>query len=154
MFARAQQLREAGVLGVNERNSDYIMRLNPRRLYPRVDDKALTKELAIANGMAVPELYGVISNQHDVKDFPAIVADRHSFVIKPAQGSGWLHAGGKAKTASGAPGTVASLGRKGPRRARYRPHTGVCRTSRHHPPFGLRRPTGLSKGRHQQTPRT
>ena len=40
MLAVARKLREAGVLGLNERNSDFIMRLNPRRLYPRVDDKA------------------------------------------------------------------------------------------------------------------
>ncbi len=88
MFARVEQLREAGVLGLNERNADYIMRLNPRRLYPRVDDKAITKQLALDAGMAVPELYGIISNQGEARDFGAIVAERDSFVVKPAQGSG------------------------------------------------------------------
>jgi len=88
MIARAQQLRGAGVLGLNERNTDYIMRLNPRRLYPRVDDKVITKELALKAGMAVPELYGVISNQGEIKEFSDIVAERESFVVKPAQGSG------------------------------------------------------------------
>jgi len=88
IFSRAQQLRETGVLGLNERNTDYIMRLNPRRLYPRVDDKALTKELAIDAGMAVPELYGIISNQGEAREFGAIVGERDSFVVKPAQGSG------------------------------------------------------------------
>jgi alpha-L-glutamate ligase-like protein len=88
MFATARKLRAAGVLGLNERNTDYIMRLNPRRLYPRVDDKALTKELALAAGMAVPELYGIISNQREVRNFTAIVAERESFVVKPAEGSG------------------------------------------------------------------
>jgi alpha-L-glutamate ligase-like protein len=88
MLEVARRLRAIGVLGLNERNSDYIMRLNPRRLYPRVDDKALTKELAIAAGMAVPDLYGIIANQGEVRRFPQIVADRDSFVIKPAQGSG------------------------------------------------------------------
>ena len=88
MFAVAKQLREAGVLGLNERNSDFIMRLNPRRLYPRVDDTVLTKELALAAGMAVPELYGVIRHQGEVRGFADIVAERESFVIKPAQGSG------------------------------------------------------------------
>jgi alpha-L-glutamate ligase-like protein len=88
MFTRAQQLREAGVLGLNERNTDFIMRLNPRRLYPRVDDKVITKELALKAGMAVPELYGVISNQGEIKEFSDIVAERESFVVKPAQGSG------------------------------------------------------------------
>jgi len=88
MFAIARKLHEAGVLGLNERNCDYIMRLNPRHFYPRVDDKVLTKELAMTAGMAVPELYGVISHQGEVRDFQEIVADRDSFVVKPAQGSG------------------------------------------------------------------
>ena len=88
MLGMARRLREVGVLGLNERNSDYIMRLNPRRLYPRVDDKVLTKELAIAAGMAVPDLYGVIANQGAVRRFPEIVAEHNSFAIKPAQGSG------------------------------------------------------------------
>ena len=76
------------MLGLNERNADYIARLNPRRFYPRVDDKALTKELATAAGMAVPELYGMITNQGEVRNFTDIVGERGSFVVKPAQGSG------------------------------------------------------------------
>lgn len=88
IFAQAKKLRDAGVLGLNERNSEFIMRLNPRRLYPRVDDKVLTKQLALDAGMAVPELYGVIANQGEVREFLNIVAERDSFVVKPAQGSG------------------------------------------------------------------
>ena len=48
-----KQLAAAGVLGLNRRNTDFIMRLNPRRLYPRVDDKLITKALALDAGMAV-----------------------------------------------------------------------------------------------------
>jgi alpha-L-glutamate ligase-like protein len=88
MLLHAQRLRQAGVLGLNERNVEFITRVNPRRLYPRVDDKALTKELALGAGMAVPELYGIISNQGEVRAFGDIVGDRESFVVKPAQGSG------------------------------------------------------------------
>lgn len=88
MFALAKKLRAAGVLGLNKRNADYIMRLNPRHFYPRVDDKVLTKKLSQEAGMAVPELYGVIDTQSDVRKLSQIVADRNSFVIKPAQGSG------------------------------------------------------------------
>ena len=88
MFAAARKLREAGVLGLNERNAEFIMRLNPRRLYPRVDDKALTKQLALEAGMPVPDLYGIIDNQGDIRRFREIVADHESFVVKPAQGSG------------------------------------------------------------------
>jgi alpha-L-glutamate ligase-like protein len=88
MLGNRRLLREAGVLGLNERNADFIMRLNPRRFYPRVDDKVLTKKLAIEAGMPVPELYGVISNQAEVRRFRDIVADREAFVVKPARGSG------------------------------------------------------------------
>lgn len=88
MFALAKKLRRAGVLGLNERNANYISQLNPRRLYPLVDDKVLTKQVALAAGMPVPELYGVIDNQHEAEAFASIVGDRESFVVKPAQGSG------------------------------------------------------------------
>ncbi|MEQ8204946.1 MAG: alpha-L-glutamate ligase-like protein [Woeseia sp.] len=88
MFGIAKRLAAAGVLGLNERNAELIMRLNPRHLYPRVDDKALTKKLALEAGMAVPDLYGLISNQGEVRDFASIVAEHDSFVIKPANGSG------------------------------------------------------------------
>ncbi len=88
MFATTKTLRGTGVLGLNERNADYIARFNPRRLFPLVDDKALTKELALEAGMAVPDLYGIIAHQGEVRQFPDIVRDRESFVIKPARGSG------------------------------------------------------------------
>jgi len=88
MFGLAKRMRAAGVLGLNKRNTDYIMRLNPRHFYPRVDDKVLTKKLAEEAGMAVPKMYGVINKQSDVRKLSAIVENHNSFVIKPAQGSG------------------------------------------------------------------
>jgi len=88
MLSAARKLRENGVLGLNERNADFIMRLNPRRFYPRVDDKALTKELALKAGMAVPDLYGIIEHQGQVREFADMVGELKSFVIKPARGSG------------------------------------------------------------------
>jgi len=88
MFSASRQLRESGVLGLNERNADFILRLNPRSFYPRVDDKVLTKELALEAGMAVPDLYGIIEHQGQVRQFADMVGNLKSFVIKPAQGSG------------------------------------------------------------------
>ncbi len=88
MFALARQLNDAGVLGLNLRNAEFIMKLNPRRLYPRVDDKVLTKRLALDAGMAVPELYGLIWSQGEVRNLSRILENRGSFVIKPARGSG------------------------------------------------------------------
>jgi alpha-L-glutamate ligase-like protein len=88
MLATIKEMTDAGVLGLNQRNAEFIMKLNPRRLYPRVDDKVLTKKLALEAGMAVPELYGLISSQGEVRNLADIVKDRESFVIKPAHGSG------------------------------------------------------------------
>ncbi|MGH8530099.1 MAG: alpha-L-glutamate ligase-like protein [Nevskiales bacterium] len=82
------RLKAAGVLGMNRRNADFILRHNPRRHYPLVDDKLRTKRLAQAAGIAVPDLYGVIEIEHDIARLPEIVRDRRDFVIKPAQGSG------------------------------------------------------------------
>ena len=88
MISIAKQLGAAGVLGLNRRNAEFIMGLNPRRLYPSVDDKVRTKTLAQQAGMAVPELYAVIENQSEVRRLPAMVSTHDSFVVKPARGSG------------------------------------------------------------------
>ncbi len=88
MLKAYKELKARGVLGINERNANYIAALNPRWLFPLVDDKVTTKALALNADMAVPELYGVIDNQADVKRLEEIVGDHESFVIKPANGSG------------------------------------------------------------------
>lgn len=82
------KLREKGILGMNQRNADYIMRYNPRRLYPLVDNKLITKKLALKNGIAVPALYGVIEIQNQIRELDKILEGRQQFVIKPAHGSG------------------------------------------------------------------
>jgi alpha-L-glutamate ligase-like protein len=87
MFSRARKLGQEGVLGLNKRNGDYILRFNPRTRYPLVDDKLQTKQLALAAGIAVPSLYGVIRTQHDIRTLPDIVRARPQFVLKPAHGS-------------------------------------------------------------------
>jgi alpha-L-glutamate ligase-like protein len=87
MFGRYAKLCDEGVLGLNRRNGDYILRFNPRSLYPLVDDKLQTKRLALTAGIAVPDLYGVIETQHDIRRLPDIVKDHAEFAIKPAHGS-------------------------------------------------------------------
>lgn len=81
-------LRRQGLLGMNQRNGDYIMCYNQRRFYPLVDDKLRTKQLAMDAGIAVPELLGVIEIEHQVRDLAEMLGGRTDFVIKPAQGSG------------------------------------------------------------------
>ena len=84
----ARRLSARGVLGLNRRNADYVSLENPRHLFPLVDDKLESKRLALEVGMAVPELYGVISAQHEIRELPRIIAGHEDFVVKPAHGSG------------------------------------------------------------------
>lgn len=88
MFGLRKKLHEVGVVGINKRNADYTLRYNPRRLYPLVDDKAQTKQLAMQAGIATPELYYTIEIEYQIKHLPAMLENYHEFVIKPAQGSG------------------------------------------------------------------
>ena len=68
LFRTARRLREIGLIGIGERNASYVLRYNPRKFYPRVDDKLLTKQLAIATGLPVPELYAVVREEHQIAD--------------------------------------------------------------------------------------
>ena len=88
MWHRYRSLRQRGVLGINQRNSDYILRYNARALYPSVDDKLNTKRLALNAGIAVPTLYGTIETEHDIQGLPELLAPYTDFVIKPARGAG------------------------------------------------------------------
>ncbi|MGH1537756.1 MAG: alpha-L-glutamate ligase-like protein [Gammaproteobacteria bacterium] len=87
-FLNPLRLRNEGVLGINQRNSDYIMRYNKRKLYPLVDDKLQTKQLAIDAGIAVPKLYAVIKYHHQLKNLEILLEEHNDLVIKPAHGSG------------------------------------------------------------------
>jgi alpha-L-glutamate ligase-like protein len=80
--------KQAGILGINGRNRDYILPNNPRSLYPLVDDKIETKRLAVAAGIQTPELYGVIDNLYDIGKLRTLVEGKGSFVIKPSRGAG------------------------------------------------------------------
>ena len=82
------KLRELGILGMNSRNIGYIGRYNQRKNYRLADNKLATKSAALELGIAVPELYGTIEYQFQIKDMLDSLAERESFVIKPAQGSG------------------------------------------------------------------
>ncbi|MDZ7618672.1 MAG: alpha-L-glutamate ligase-like protein, partial [Patescibacteria group bacterium] len=81
------ELRESGLLGMNRRNHEYLAGYNPRRFYPRVDDKLLTKQICVARGIRVPATYAVIARNGDVGRFPGLLDGRQEFVIKPAKGA-------------------------------------------------------------------
>lgn len=83
-----QVLRAAGIIGMNERNGRYIAGYNPRRLYPLVDDKLTTKQLATNAGIAVPPLYQKISIEHEIRGLASVLQQYKSFVVKPSKGAG------------------------------------------------------------------
>lgn len=87
-WAWPSELRRAGVLGINRRNLNYIFPENPRRLYPRVDDKALSKRIFEAAGIPVAETYATIRSFGEIASFDELVKPWHEFVIKPVCGAG------------------------------------------------------------------
>lgn len=88
LIKRYRELSKQGILGINRRNADYVLKYNPRRYYPLVDDKLKTKQLALKKGIAVPALYEVIHSEHQLKQLNNLLAPYADFVIKPAHGAG------------------------------------------------------------------
>jgi alpha-L-glutamate ligase-like protein len=88
MLKAYRALHKNGILSINQRNSDYVLRYNKRRLFPLVDDKLKTKRLAIDAGIAVPCLYTLIESEHQIKNISELLQPYTDFVIKPARGAG------------------------------------------------------------------
>lgn len=88
MIGRWRKLRSAGVMSINERNLNYIFENNPRNRYPLADDKLKMKALALANNIAVPELYGCCSAVGELRDLEGFLQKYSDFVIKPSRGAG------------------------------------------------------------------
>lgn len=86
-WAWPYELERSGILGINKRNLSFIQDSNPRTLYPRVDDKIITKEICHANSIPVPDTFGVIRRYGDVRRLLRIIGDRSEFVVKPATGA-------------------------------------------------------------------
>jgi alpha-L-glutamate ligase-like protein len=87
-FQVAKRLRQIGLVGIGQRNAHYVLMHNPRKFYPRVDDKLLTKKLALQAGLPVPDLYAVVREEHEIAELHEKLKCRESFVVKPARGSG------------------------------------------------------------------
>lgn len=82
-----RELKEMGILGINNRVGRYILRHNKRANYPLVDNKVLTAQRAEAWGIATPENYMVVENYGSLKNLHLKLMNYDSFVIKPANGS-------------------------------------------------------------------
>lgn len=86
-WAWPNELAKSGILGINRRNVDVILEQNPRHLYPRVDNKLMTKKICEERGIMVPETYGVLHEHSDCRRFLRMIGDRTEFVVKPASGA-------------------------------------------------------------------
>lgn len=86
-YARVRALQRKGILGINRRNAEFVLPHNPRRHYPSVDDKQLTKRLAAAAGIPVPAPLGAIEYHHQLRELPRLLHGLHEFVLKPAHGA-------------------------------------------------------------------
>ena len=87
-WAWPKELRRLGVLGMNSRNANYILKSNPRKNFPNVDDKLRTKRICESRGIPVPVTFAAISRNGDIARWFEFVKERAEFVIKPAHGSG------------------------------------------------------------------
>lgn len=82
-----RDLKQMGILGINNRVGRYILRHNKRSNYPLVDNKVLTAQRAEAWGIATPENYLIVENYGSLKNLHHKLLQYDSFVIKPAKGS-------------------------------------------------------------------
>lgn len=87
-FLTPGELNGLGVVGINARNGRYLLPNNSRKFYRTVDDKVMTKKLAIEMEIPVPELYGTIDSPGGLKQLGELVRGKEAFVVKPARGSG------------------------------------------------------------------
>ncbi len=88
IFKGFRSLHDGGILGMNRRNAEYIMRFNPRSSFPLVDDKLKTKQLAEAHQIPTPPLYRVIEHHGDLARLEEMLGDHQDFVVKPTRGAG------------------------------------------------------------------
>ena len=88
LLRTAKRLREIGLMGLGQRNAEFVLRYNQRRFYPRVDDKLITKSLAQGIGLPVPDLYAVVREEHEIAELHERLKPYDQFVVKPAHGSG------------------------------------------------------------------
>jgi len=80
-------LARSGLLGINRRNAEYTLRWNERRLYPRVDDKILSKQICAEAGIPTPSLLAVARVEAEVPAMLDELSRQERFALKPARGS-------------------------------------------------------------------
>lgn len=86
-IAYFSRLHKAEVLCLNRRNARYILPGNPRGNYHCVDEKLVTKTLAVAAGVHCPVTYAVITRWGDItRTIRKTLSSCDTCVIKPNRG--------------------------------------------------------------------
>ncbi len=75
------------VLGINERNLNWVYTRNPRKHFDLANNKVLTKQILIAAGIPVTDQMGTISRIGEIEEKWGQIPKRDC-AIKPAHGSG------------------------------------------------------------------
>lgn len=88
IWTSPSEMRDDGVLSMNQRNLNFISKYNKRSLFPFVDNKLITKDMAQKNNVKSSALIGTVENQQEIKRVLEIIGDYKEFCIKPACGSG------------------------------------------------------------------
>ena len=78
----------ADLLGINERNMDFVYQQNPKENFTLADDKIQCKRILKEHGIACAETYGVIKRIGDIGSVMAMLSSYEKLAIKPANGSG------------------------------------------------------------------
>jgi alpha-L-glutamate ligase-like protein len=86
-FTAAWRLAQLGILGMNQRNAEFILDHNPRGQFPLVDDKLRLHRLCREIGVPTPEVYAEVSSYSQLRRLPRLLRGLDDFVIKPNRGS-------------------------------------------------------------------
>ncbi len=87
LIERLRRVRREA-LGLNRRNQELLLRLNPARLVALVDHKVQTKEALARHGLPVPDTFGRYVRQRELHRLRREAEQRAEFVLKPARGAG------------------------------------------------------------------
>ncbi len=79
---------QGGVLGINARNLACVYPLNPRRHFPRADNKLLCKQMLEERHIAHPKTLAVYNQYRDLLCLEADIENLSGFAIKPERGYG------------------------------------------------------------------
>jgi alpha-L-glutamate ligase-like protein len=87
LFTAPRRLKRLGIIGMNQRNAEFILDRNPRSLFPLVDDKLRMRDLCAKIDVPTPRIFAELPSQASLNRLEEYLS-RGDFVLKPNRGSG------------------------------------------------------------------